>query len=63
MPPWVSRAWDGPVTQLRAEYSFALAHLCACPPPVALQMRILDFARMLCAIDAYDGQMRRASGG
>ena len=49
--------------QLRAEYSFALAHACACPPPVALQMNLLDFARMIDAIDRYDAAMRKAGEG
>ena len=50
--------WDGSVTRLRAEYGFALAHLCACPPPLALRLSLLDFARMLDAIDRYDAAMK-----
>jgi hypothetical protein len=58
----VRRAWDGSVTRLRAEYSFALARLCACPPPVALQLSLLDFARLIHAIDQYDEALRRDGG-
>lgn len=51
--------WNGSVRQLRAEYSFALAHVCACPPPVALRLGLLDFARLIDAIDRYDAAMQR----
>ena len=56
------RVLDGSVTGLRAEYTFALAHLCACTPPVARDLRVLDFARLIDGIDRYDAEMRRASG-
>ena len=59
MPPWLARVWDGPVTRLRAEYGFALAHVCACPPPVALRLSLIDFARLIDAIDRYDAAMKR----
>lgn len=49
--------------QLREEYTFTLAHLCACPPPVARQLRLLEFARLIDAIDRYDAAMRRAGEG
>ncbi len=52
----------GSVRQLRAEYTFALAHACACPPPVALQLGLLDFARLIDAIDRYEAAMRKAGG-
>jgi hypothetical protein len=59
----VKRVLDGSVTRLRAEYTFALAHLCACPPPAALQLGLLDFARLLDGIDQYNAEMRRTAGG
>ena len=62
VPAWVRRVWDGSVRQLRAEYTFALARLCACPPPVALAMGLLDFGRLIDAIDRYDEAMRRDGG-
>ena len=62
VPSWVSRVWSGWVTQLRAEYGFALARLCACPPPVALQLSLLDFARFIDWIDRYDAAVQ-CSGG
>lgn len=40
-----------------------LARLCACPPPVALQLSLLDFARLIEGIDQYDAEMRRANAG
>lgn len=58
----MSRVWSGSVTQLRAEYGFALARLCACPPPVALQLALLDFARLIDAIDRYDAALQRSGG-
>lgn len=58
----MSRVLGGSVRQLRAEYSFALAHACACPPPLARQLSLLDFARLIDAIDRYDAEMRRAGG-
>jgi hypothetical protein len=54
---------DGSITQLRAEYTFALAHAVACPPPVALGLRLLDFARLLDGIDQYAAEMQRAGRG
>jgi hypothetical protein len=51
--------WDGPVTRLRAEYGFALAHVCACPPPLALRLSLTDFARLIDAIDRYDAAMKK----
>ena len=62
VPAFIMRVWDGSVTRLRAEYTFALARLCACPPPLALQLRLLDFARLIDAIDRYDQAMRRDGG-
>jgi hypothetical protein len=32
-----------------------LAHLCACPPPVAVRLRLLDFARLIEGIDRHAG--------
>ncbi len=54
---------DGDIARLRAEYCFALAHLCACPPPVTGQLRLLDFARLIDGIDQYSAELRRASRG
>ena len=54
---------DGSVTRLRAEHAFALAHLCACPPPVALSLRLLDFARLIDGISQHQDQVQRASRG
>ncbi len=48
------RVLDGSITRLRAEYGFALARWCACPPPVALQTSLLDFARLIDGIDRID---------
>lgn len=59
VPAWVSRVLDGSVTQLRAEYTFLLARLCACPPPVAVQLRLFDFARLLSGIDQEQAALRR----
>lgn len=54
---------SGRVAVLRAEYTFALAHMCACPPPVALSLRLLDFARLIDGIDQYNAAQRRAAAG
>lgn len=43
----------GDIARLRGEYAFALAHLCACPPPAAGQLRLLDFARLIEGIDQH----------
>jgi hypothetical protein len=48
---------------LRAEYTFALARLCACPPPVALQTGLLDFGRLIDAIDRYQAAMQQPDRG
>ena len=48
---------------MRAEYTFALARLCACPPPVARELRLLEFARLIDAIDRYDAEVSRAARG
>lgn len=54
------RVLSGSVSQLRAEYTFALAHLCACPPPAVLQLGVLDFARLVDGIDQYRAEVRAA---
>jgi len=59
----VIRVWDGSITQLRAEYTFLLARLCACPPPVARQLGLLDFGRLLDGIDQHEAALRRHAGG
>ena len=59
----MKRVLDGSVTQLRAEYTFALAHLCACPPPVARQLGLLDFARLIDGIDDYRAHLPKPPAG
>jgi len=63
VPAWVTRVWEGPVTGLRAQYTFALARLCACPPPVALAMGLLDFGRLIDAVDRYNAAMQQPDRG
>jgi len=55
----VTRVTDGSVTRLRAEYTFALARLCACPPPTVLQLGILDFGLLIDGIDRYEAALRQ----
>ncbi len=55
----MKRVTDGSIAALRAEYAFALAHLAACPPPVALQLGLLDFGRLIDGIDQYTAAMHR----
>ena len=59
----MKRVLDGSVTQLRAEYTFALAHLCACPPPVARELQLLDFARLLGGIDDCKAHLPKPPAG
>src|SRR5581483_8696997 len=63
VPAWITRVLSGDIASLRAEYCFRLAHLCACPPPVTGQLRILDFARLIEAIDQHIAEMRRIAEG
>jgi hypothetical protein len=41
------------VTAARAEYLFALAHICHIPPPVVDEMTVADFGQLTLGIDAY----------
>lgn len=44
---------------MRAEYLFALGHLCHVPPAAVDDLTVTDFANLTDSVDAYLAEMRK----
>lgn len=60
----MNRVYEAPdLAQLVREYLFALANLCSCPPPMAYELKVADFAILISDIDRYLEGQKQAVGG